>query len=67
MQGIDGGEQRLFGRRPARRVGRSKHGGVDLLLGQMCGFGKSRDMHAPFILAFRERGGAVDDDLALPQ
>jgi hypothetical protein len=41
------------------------HCRADLLLGQMRGRGKGRDMDAPFILASRQRAGAVDDDLAL--
>ncbi len=67
VQRIDGRDQRLFGRRPARSVGIFAHGGADLFVGQMRGFGEGRDMHAPFVLAAGSRAGAVDDDLAFPQ
>ena len=67
MQRIDGRDHRLLGRRPARRIRRPLHRGADLLVGEMCGGGEGRDVHAPFIFARVQRAGAVDHDLALPQ
>ena len=67
MQRIDRRDQGLFGLRPARRVGAAQHRGADLLVGEMRGGRKGRDVDAPFIFAPRQRAGAVDDDLALAQ
>jgi hypothetical protein len=67
VQRIDGCDQRLLGGRPARRVGLAEHRGADLFVGQVRGSGKRCDMHAPFVLAFGQRAGAIDDDFALAQ
>src|ERR1700733_6684392 len=67
MQGVDSGNERPFGRRPARRIGAFVHGGANLFLGQTGGLREGRYMHAPLVLAARQRASAVDDNLAFPQ
>src|SRR5215471_12588438 len=55
MQRIHGRDQRPLRFRPAWRGGAIKHGGANLLGGEMCRAGKGRDMYAPFVFASVER------------
>ena len=62
---VDQGDQGLLRWRPAGGIAAFGDGGRHLLRREADLVGKEGDMNAPFVLAPRQRAGAVDDDFAL--